>query len=199
MAASAIFVAEYPITDTLPRRLAFRLVFFRPAVDVLLAFSGFLFGDGAHPFDIGRQRLGAKDGGILDEGFNAAAEIDDLLAGGRVIERVFQSGEPAEILRAVVAAIGIDVVNNHVRLGLRAMEGRADDLMDTNVAGEDHVPVVRILGTEAPDVIQLTGPTTFFGKAADGTVVTGLVSAVLVFTFADLSILVQKFFVFHRL
>ena len=91
------------------------------------------------------------------------------------------------------------MVHDHVGFGFRTMESSADNLMNADVAGEDLVAVFRILSTEAPDVVKLARPATFFGKSADGPVVTGEVPAVLVFTFADLCVLIEEFFVFHEL
>ena len=91
------------------------------------------------------------------------------------------------------------MVYDHVGLGFWTMEGCADNLMDTDVAGEDHVTIVLILGAKGPNVIQFARPAPFFGKAADGSIVTSAVPAVLVFTFADLCVLVEEFFVIHHL
>ena len=90
------------------------------------------------------------------------------------------------------------MVYDHVGLGFWTMEGCANYLMNTDVASEDHVAVIRILSTEAPDVVKFARPAPFFGKAADGSVITGTISTVLVFTFADLGVLIEDFFVFHN-
>ena len=78
------------------------------------------------------------------------------------------------------------------------MEGGANYLMDTDVAGEDHVAIIRILGSKAPDIVQLARPAPFLWKAADGSIVTGKVASALVFTFAGLTVLVEQIFSFHR-
>ena len=73
-------------------RFAFWPILLRPAFDVSPALLGLLFGDGAHPIYVWRQRLAAKNGWICYEGLNTATVVDDLLSGGRVIERILQSG-----------------------------------------------------------------------------------------------------------
>lgn len=78
------------------------------------------------------------------------------------------------------------------------MEGSADNLMNTDVACEDHVPIIGVLGAKTPYIVQLARPTSFFGKAADGAIVTGEISAVFVFAFAHLCVLINEFLVFHN-
>ena len=164
---------------------------------MFLAGSRLFFGDGLHPTDIRWQCLSPENGRILDKRFNAAAEEDDLLSRGIIVQGVFQSGKPAEIFRSVVATVSVDVVNHHMRLWFRSVKGCADDLMDTDVSGENHISIVGILGSKAPDIVHLTRATTIFREAADGTIVTGQILTALVFALHLAVEYLKQILVFH--
>ncbi len=73
------------------------------------------------------------------------------------------------------------MVNNHVRLRFRTVEGRTNDLMNADIPGEKHIAGFLIFGSERPDIIPFAGLAIFFGKTQDGTIVPDQLLTVLVF------------------
>ena len=74
------------------------------------------------------------------------------------------------------------MVHNHMRLGLRPMKCSTNDLMNSDIAGKNHITRFLILYSKSPDIIILTGSASFFREAKDSTIITDQVLTVLVFT-----------------
>lgn len=113
--------------------------------------------------------------------FDTTAAHNDTFAGNRVIECVLQSGNPSKIVRAIVAAIRVYMIDDMFFCRFRAMKGRSHDNMNTN--GRNlHVSMFIIGLTKSPKIIIFTRPFTITGIPENSSIISDSVFFVFIDT-----------------
>ena len=80
----------------------------------MVGVAGFFAGYGAHPHDvlIGSGKV-SQATWVVDEFLDVtSAQIGYLFSGSGVVQRIFQSCQPSQVVGSVVAAVCIDMVYN---------------------------------------------------------------------------------------